>query len=295
MAERTILQYPSQEIWESLHLPSYFSVETTTQCPAKCIMCPRSRVLETRKNSLMPDWMVDKILEEIDWECFINWEWINEPLCDDRIYGFMKRANNKGITNWITTTGYLLNEERANRLLESNVDILVFSIDTLNPDLYKHIRGLPLNVVLENVQNFMEIKQRTGSKAEVWVSKIQLPVTASEGREEFKIFFNDLGINKIQFPAYRLRGGDLDREATPGVPDSKSCYFIENEMSITTDGNVILCPCETGAWVEPVSTIADKPLRDAWFTQKRIDLINLVRTRGLRANENCREVEGLPE
>jgi len=295
LAENAILRYPGQDVWEGLHLPAYFSIETTTQCPANCIMCPRSKVLQTRKNKLMPDWMIDKILDEIDWECFINWEWINDPLCDDRIYGFMKRANSKGIANWITTTGYLLNEERAYRLLESNTDIIVFSIDTLNRDLYKYIRGLPLSVVLENVERFMDIKHKTGSTAEVWISKIQLPITASEGWEEFKKFFNELGIRKVQFPAYRLRGGDLDKEATPCVPDSRSCYFIENEMSITTDGNIILCPCEAGAWVDPVSNISDRPLREAWFTQKRIDLINLVRTQGLRANEFCREVEGLPE
>jgi len=174
--------------------------------------------------------------------------------------------------------------------------VVVFSIDTLDAGLYEKIRGLPLEKALGNLKIFMNIKEKIGSKVDVWVTKIQLPITVHESRDEFERFFNEMGITHVQYPVYRLRGGVMDREVKLAMtPDKKECYFIENEMAITTDGNVVLCPCEAGGWVEPEANIANQSLREAWFTQKRIDLISLVRTRGLRAYEDCRETKGLPE
>lgn len=281
---------------KSILLPSYISLETTIACPAKCIMCPRPAVLKKRKNTLMAESLVEKILDEVDWKCKINWEWINEPLCDDRIYKFMKRAKGLGFENWITTTGYLLDEEKSYKLLNGDVDVIVLSVDTLNEELYKKIRvGLDLKIVLNNISNLLSTKERLHSKTDIWISKIQLPPTESEKREEFIDFFKKMGIKKIQFPVYRLRGGDLDKGVKQKVPDIKKCYFIENEMAITVDGDVILCPCEAGAWVEPEANISKTSIRNAWLTPKRVETIELIRKKGLREYNNCRENTGLPE
>lgn len=281
---------------KSILLPSYISLETTTACPARCIMCPREAVLKRRKNRLLPERFVEKIFDEVDWECKINWEWINDPLCDDRIYGFMKRAKKLSFENWITTTGFLLDRDKAHKLLDGSVDCVVFSIDTLDRDLFKKIRGLDIDTVLGNIRDFLSIKEKLRSKTDVWITKIQLPLTKSENREEFTGFFKEMGIEKVQFPAYRLRGGGMDREIiSQDVPNRYKCYFIENELAITTDGDVILCPCEAGAWAEPEANISKMSLRDAWLTPKRIETIRLIRTSGLKSYKNCREHAGLPE
>lgn len=280
----------------SILLPSYISLETTTSCPARCIMCPREAVLKRRKNRVLSEKLVDKIFDEVDWECKINWEWINDPLCDERIYGFMKRAKKLSFENWITTTGFLLDRDKSHKLLDGSVDCVVFSIDTLNRDLFKKIRGLDLDVILKNIRDFMDIKEQGRSKTKVWITKIQLPLTKSDSREQFTGFFKEMGIEKIQFPAYRLRGGWMDGEiARQDVPNRYKCYFIENELAITTDGDVILCPCEAGAWIEPEANISKMSVREAWLTPKRIETIRLIRTGGLKAYKSCREHAGLPE
>lgn len=281
---------------KSILLPSYISLETTTACPARCLMCPREAVLKRRKNRVMPERLVEKIFDEVDWECKINWEWINDPLCDDRVYGFMRRAKKLSFENWITTTGILLDRDKSHKLLDGSVDCVVFSIDTLDRDLFKKIRGLDLDKILNNIRDFMDIKEQSRSKTKVWITKIQLPLTKSDNREEFTGFFKEMGIEKVQFPAYRLRGGGMDSEvARQDVPNRYKCYFIENELAITADGDVILCPCEAGAWIEPEANISKMSLREAWLTPKRIETIRLIRTSGLKAYKNCREHAGLPE
>ena len=193
---------------KSILLPSYFSLETTVACPSSCIMCPRERIRATRRNTFMPERLVDKVLEEVDWPAMINWEWINDPLCDHRIYRFMQRAKSRGFTNWITTTGQLLNEYHAQKLLEGDVDVIVFSIDTLDPLLYKAIRrGRELEEVLRNIERFMTLKQRLGVATDVWITRIQMPLTRAEDGQRFAEYFSGLGIQKIQHPSYRFRGG----------------------------------------------------------------------------------------
>lgn len=84
----------------------------------------------------------------------------------------------------------------------------------------------------------------------------------------------------------------MDKEVTLDVPNRYKCYFIENEMAITTDGNVILCPCEAGAWDEPEANISEMSIRDAWLTPGRFQTIKLIRSKGLKAYKKCREHSG---
>ena len=278
-------------IWDrSVFLPSYFSLETTVACPSDCIMCPRSAVLGKRRSAFMPEYLVDKILDEIDWNCYINWQWINDPLCDDRVFGFMDKSKRKGLENWITTTGYLLNDKICRQILSGDVDVVCFSVDTLDREAYRKIRrGLDLDTVLRNIEAFLSLHEKLGSKTDVWVTKVRLPVTSGEDKEQYIDFFEKLGIKKVQFPAYRLRGGELDREIDQHVPDRKSCYFIENEMAITVDGDVVLCTCEAGASVQPEANISRITVKDAWMTRKRFETIKLIRSEGLRKYKECRE------
>ena len=271
--------------------PSYFSLETTSACSSDCIMCPREQVLSRRKNTIMPEKLIYRIINEINWPCFINWEWINEPLCDPRIYSFMDYSKSKGIKNWITTTGQLLTEDNSVKLIESGVDLVVFSIDTLNSDLYYQIRrGISLETVLKNVGDFMNIVARRNSSVDVWITKIQLPLTIHEDLDVYRSYFQNIGINKIQFPAYRFRGGETDKLITnKKIPDNPNCYFIENEMAITTDGDVILCPCEAGAWDAPETNISSISIKEAWLTPKRFKLISTIRRFGLSSYSSCRE------
>ncbi len=281
---------------KSIFLPSYFSLETTIGCPSDCVMCPRERVKKTRRNALMPERYVDKILDEVDWPAMINWEWINDPLCDPRIYKFMTRAKALGFENWITTTGQILNEWHAHKLLEGCVDVIVFSVDTLNPRLYKAIRrGGDLEDVLRQIGRFMELKEQLAARTEVWITKIQLPQTQHEDHQAFADFFDKMGIHKIQRPSYRFRGGASDKDPAleHTVPNRMHCYYIENEMAITTDGNVILCACEAGAWDEPEANIGNMSIREAWLTPRRLQTIQRIRSKGLRSYDACREHESL--
>ena len=88
----------------------------------------------------------------------------------------------------------------------------------------------------------------------------------------------------------------MDREAGAAMtPDKSECYFIENEMAITTDGSVVLCVhVRQGRGISPWPVSPIGLSGRLGFTQERIDLISLVRSRGLRAYELCRETTGLP-
>jgi len=129
----------------------------------------------------------------------------------------------------------------------------------------------------------------------VWITKIQLPLTRHEDPHRFAEYFSRMGIHKIQHPSYRFRGGafDADPSLKHIIPNRMQCYYLENEMAITTDGNVMLCACEAGAWDEPEANIENMSIRDAWLTPRRIATIQLVRSKGLRAFSACREHEDL--
>ncbi len=63
------------------------------------------------------------------------------------------------------TNGLLLNEERTLRMVEMGVDEMVFSIDTISPDLYNYLhRGGDHDILMANIRRLDSMKQKMASQ-----------------------------------------------------------------------------------------------------------------------------------
>jgi len=268
--------------------PTIVSIETNLACNCNCIMCPRTPVLKTRRNRVMPQDMVIKILDEIqEWKPKIQWGWINEPLADPKLFGAIAYARSLGLKGWINTNGGLLDDDNIPKLINSGLTQVNFSIDSMDPETYEKSRvGLKFRPTIEKIMKFINENNRCGHPVSTMASHIVIPGHNDNEMEYFRKFWSPI-VDNIQQPLYRSRGADWDKEFISETPTARYCYFIENEMNITTDGDVPLCACDA-ICATPEANIKDG-VYNAWNTPARAETIDRIRRLGLINLGFCRE------
>ena len=130
-----------------------------------------------QNNSLMSMDTYNKIMDELDENTLYSIVFASrgEPLINPYISEMIKKAKEKNVLDIkLNTNAVLLNEEMSRKLLQSGLDLIVFSIDSIVPEHYKAIRGVNLSTVLKNINTFLNIKNNefSNSKLKTRVSMV---------------------------------------------------------------------------------------------------------------------------
>lgn len=146
-----------------LDFPLCLNIEATNACNLRCIMCPREK--SSRKVGYMEFELFKKIIEECKGRRVrkIAFHKDGEPLLHPMLPEFVQYAKDANTAELLglTTNGTLLNQERAGKLIEAGLDEVCISIDAVNPDTYKKIKGRPMYEIVErNCANLMRMDNR---------------------------------------------------------------------------------------------------------------------------------------
>ena len=98
-----------------------------------------------RKSPTMKDELFLKIADDLGAKFFIikrvSLYRDGEPLLDKKMAWRISELKNRNIPETaIATNAQLLTEEKAEELLESGLDLIIFSIDSLKKDIFEKIR-----------------------------------------------------------------------------------------------------------------------------------------------------------
>ena len=112
---------PPAEIW----------IEPTNFCNLRCKMCPQSGGL-TREKGFMNLELYKKIIDEVGkWKPIIKLFNLGEPLLHPEIVNMIKYAKKKGCYVMINTNATLLNEKKSIDIINSGLDEISPSVDTM--------------------------------------------------------------------------------------------------------------------------------------------------------------------
>ena len=123
-----------------LEFPKYIEIETVNACNARCPMCT---INDWERNyPIMKDDVWNKISDDIIENKKIlkrvSLYRDGEPLIDKKMASRINKLNENGIKNTsIATNVSLLNEKRATDLLEAGLGMVIFSIDSLNKEVFE--------------------------------------------------------------------------------------------------------------------------------------------------------------
>lgn len=255
-------------------IPNHLYIEPTNQCNLKCVMCPYK--MQERKKSFMDMDLYRKIIDDA---ANLGIPWIHlwkfgEPLLHPQIFEMVRYAKEKGIGQvGITTNGVLLDGKK---VLESGMDFINFSVDSLNPRTYKKIRGTELSPILKNIQLLLE-KRGLERKPRITVLVTDTPINHNE-ISDIRNYWEELVDEVIIIKCTNYKG-------IPEIPRKQimkhACNEPFNRMVVLSNGDVgCCCPDYDGKLV--VGNMHEENISEVWNGKR----LNEVRKMHIHHNFN---------
>lgn len=236
--------------------PNHIHVIVLNQCNLKCVMCPyHSPVYKPHQVSGYFDerksLSVDSFRRVAEYagarKISLQFGQIEEVLMHKRFFDLLDLTKEYGVPMvHVTTNGVLLDQAKAERLAASGVTSVMFSIDSVNPDTYRAIRGSDLAQLEENIKYFIPLAKRAGIS--VSASFILQPQADGE-RDAFLEKWRKLGMDQVTFYVLTendLKTGEMIRKGGEMYDKGQRypCASPWTQAVLFPEGEVSLC-CKT--------------------------------------------------
>lgn len=171
----------------------------------------------------------------------------NEPLTDPYLIERINYAKERvpWVNVHILTNGSLLTDKLADKLINSKLDWIGFSLHGIEKETFEEAMGLNYGLTFKRVLNFIEkSKTRRNIKDFIMITFLRHKYLTQEEKEETIKFWRDKGVERISyFDGPVSRAGNV--KDLPQARHKKICGCTSiwaNEMiHIVENGDVILC------------------------------------------------------
>ncbi len=154
------------------------NLEVTNHCNIKCKMCPVSGKMQ-REKGFMSFNLFKKIIDENPQiEFILPFQW-GEPFLHKDIFEMVKYASGKGIRVMLTSNGTLLDDEMCNRIIDSGLTRITFSVDGVG-STYTAIRGVEYSALKNNILLLKKIRDARKSSLKIDISMVIFEDTEQE-------------------------------------------------------------------------------------------------------------------
>ena len=269
------------EMNEKEQAPLCVDIEVAAICDLACPFCHRQYIAT-------PDKLIDsdlcyRLIDEVAelGVPSIKFNLRGEPLLHPKLPQFIRYAKEKGILETgINTNATQLSADYSRRLIESGLDILIFSFDGGTKETYEtmrpgRFRENTFEHVYSNITGFSQIRKEM--KSAFPFTKIQMILTKETYKEKADFFklFGDF-VDEVAVTQYQERGANLDvlnpvdrrlyqeridssslSNTTPFRLDADGGFFISTKRSpcyqpfqrltVTYEGRVGMCCIDWGA------------------------------------------------
>ncbi|MBE6101880.1 MAG: radical SAM protein [Selenomonas ruminantium] len=260
------------------HPKSYrIMIETTNICNAKCIFCANPTL--KRQKKIMDSKIFDKILkriidENIRVERFIlhlNGEPFTDPNLIDRIKVLKEKFPHVPV--WFTTNFSLPTIQQIDSLIESGLDSITISLNTVNEDDYfKIMGGLSFKKTISNIEYLINKNKHKEKPIHVRLSIVD---TGDEEKvTNFKRMFGESAeIRVIKIGKWM----DSSQSLAPQLygNDTGICMDLVEQICILSNGEYALCCFDAEGHVG--LNVKDTPMLEAFHSSAYEKLRDLIR------------------
>lgn len=197
------------------NFPMSINLETTNHCNLRCIMCPRH--LTDRGFGLMDDGLYQRLIDEIANNGGVEVLTLikdGESLIHPRVHELIAYAKERKAARRIEifSNAILLDENRSIKLIEAGLDVLNISLDAMNSETYKKIKGRDqYEVVVKNTKRFAEIKKEMGVRKPMLIAKFIGMTENADQLASFKEFWKGIADQVLISPYHNYAGGTENR------------------------------------------------------------------------------------
>jgi radical SAM protein with 4Fe4S-binding SPASM domain len=147
--------------------PVIAQIEPTNFCNLSCPLCLTTSETVSRPREILPFETFTRFIDETgDYLLLIvMWNW-GEPFLNPRIFDMIRYAKDKNIVVHTSTNGNVkFNDEKAEMLIDSGLDSIVFAVDGACQETYSTYRkGGNLESVISSIKAIVSAKERKKSR-----------------------------------------------------------------------------------------------------------------------------------
>ncbi|MBI2468927.1 MAG: SPASM domain-containing protein [Candidatus Rokubacteria bacterium] len=284
------------------HLPLRLWIEPTDVCNLRCVMCPQSEPRAFAKG-YMDFGLYTKIIDEAQGFVYdVNLHHRGESTIHPRLADMVRSAKDAGIYTRLHTNGTLLDEKKAEQLVEAGLDLISFSFDGYDRESYEKIRvKAKFDRTLGNILRFLEVKRRLGKATPYAIFETidfsaGPPTPADRERERgFRARFAGLPLDRFVVKRPHNWAGTY----APGDPRLQGkprryspCTFPWYSMVIFWDGTVTPCPQD---WYGELylGDVKRQSLREIWNGPAMVELRKKMRAQDVGCLTPCNQCDML--
>lgn len=237
-------------------------IETTSICNTKCSFCPHKNM--EREKVIMDDKVFLRTMLEIKTMHIknIGMYYFGEPLTDPKLdvrINMMKKEYPCYIQ--VISNGLGLNGEWIHKLLNTDLDEILISLDATDKESYEKVRKGSYAKVIANILNLVLTKQRLGKNK----PKIILRTMVTKDNKKQVKRFTDIWKNDVDEIQYgRLHNfSNTYVEAQQKHLINSPCLFLWSQLIILSNGDVIPCCIDYEGKLK-LGNIMNRPLKKIW-------------------------------
>ena len=188
-----------------------------------------------------------------------------EPLLHPDLPEMIHYAASRGFFVEVFTNGLLLDDERAEMLVRAGTGKVNVSIDALEPEVFKNIRGVEIQPILENLKRLSQARSRLGSRTPfIVIAAADLLANPGEPGSIGKRCA-ELGADAWYVtPSMNWAGSATDSDSVkPSGAEYSGCLFPWYLMNVSLDGIVTPC-CIDAELRNEIGRIDRTDLRAIW-------------------------------
>lgn len=265
--------FQSQRDFASYPAPDHVQIQTVTGCNANCLFCPNGK---TRLPIPIGRRMDEDLYRLLIDQCLAlgirrySLYLMNEPLLDRQLpvrIAYLSARKKKPQYSKVTSHGGLLTARMAKGLLDSGLDKLKISVQSLNPDTYWKIMRLPLDQTLRNIDRFLELKAQGHYKLpRLQIVMVDSSLTHAEIPSN-QHYWQQRGIELYVEPVENRANQKHIRQTALGTENLRSftwCRRLMEQIYVLYDGRLVQC-CADWEQLSIMGDLTQESLADTWY------------------------------
>jgi molybdenum cofactor biosynthesis enzyme MoaA len=179
--------------------PQWFMIETTSHCNLKCVICPHGHDAMPNKTELDTSHF-SKNIDFVSLADRMQLFGTGEPLMSAAFWEILESIDPESQTEVsINSNGTLLNGDRIDRLLRSQLSWISISLDAARPETYRRVRGGDFHLVISRLRDLIRERNARPRRNPLGVY-VNMTLMRSNIEEfpEFVDLAGDLGVDGVQ-------------------------------------------------------------------------------------------------
>ena len=196
LARGIIMPDPVSNLLHQKSFPRGFSLNLCGHCNYNCSYCPQS--LQINSKEYLKIETVEKVLAEVgNRSIYVQIGSRGEGLLHPDFFYVIRIIKRHNPLSFIclSTNGYAIDDEKMSAIFEEGIDQVQFSLQTVNPKLYKEITGSSnFAAVLDRIKKLSKMRKESESHMLISAQYLDLPVNRKY-YGDFIQFCSDFGID----------------------------------------------------------------------------------------------------